>query len=181
MLPAIRSELEFLCNGPIPDRWVQLISNYPDELRFALRSDDGSEDEGHVSDAELLADPADLLAINREVRSSNILDPANRPFSWPVRCLVIGETGDGDYYCLNADDPACGVIQFMHLPVRFKRLTTDLEGFLEMLFSAYVDADEDGEDEADDDEDEDDLEDDGEEGVNADDDAEDGEPAAAMA
>jgi hypothetical protein len=147
MLPAIRHELEILCNGPIPDLWVQLVSNYPDELRSALRSDDGSDEEGKVSDAELLADPADLLAINREVRSTNILDPSNRPFSWPVRCLVIGESGDGDYYCLNADDPDCGVIQFLHLPVRFKRLTANLEGFLEMLFEAYVDV----EDEEDDD------------------------------
>jgi hypothetical protein len=153
MLPAIRHELEILCNGPIPDRWVQLISSYPDELRSALRSDDGSDEEGTVSDAELLADPADLLAINREVRSTNILDPANRPFSWPVRCLVIGESGDGDYYCLNADDQDCGVIQFLHLPVRFKRITANLEDFLEMLFQAYVDDDEDVEEEEEDEED----------------------------
>ena len=97
---------------------------------MALRSDDGSEDEGCVGDAELLADPADVLAINREVRGTSIPDGVNQEFRWPVRYVVIGESGDGDYYCINADDPHCGVHQFQHLPVRFKQLT---DGFVEFL------------------------------------------------
>ena len=159
MLPSVQQELESLCSGPLPQRWLQLISQYPEDLRSALRSDDGSEEEGAVGDAELLADPADILAINREVRASSIPDPANKEFHWPARCLVIGESGDGDYYCLNADDPHCGVLQFLHLTVRFKKLTASLDEFLQMLSAAYLEADdadewddsEESDDEADDD------------------------------
>jgi hypothetical protein len=158
MLPAIRRELEEICGAPLPGQWLQFLAEYPTELRMALRSDDGSEDEGCVGDAELLADPADVLAINREVRGTSIPDGVNQEFRWPVRYVVIGESGDGDYYCINADDPHCGVHQFQHLPVRFKRLTDGFVEFLEMLIEAYLDFD-DADGDEDDDQDEDDNQD----------------------
>lgn len=143
MLPAIRQELESICGTPLPWKWLQFLAEYPEELRLTLRSDDGSEEEGCVGDAELLSDPADVLALNREVRSTPICDSSNHEFHWPVRYVVIGESGDGDYYCINADEPACGVHQFLHLPVRFKRLTADFDEFLEMLVAAYLDFEDD--------------------------------------
>ena len=155
MLPAIRRELEQICGAPLPGQWLQFLAEYPTELKTALRSDDGSEDEGRVGDAELLADPADVLAINKEVRRTSVPDAGNQEFRWPVRYVVIGESGDGDYYCIDADDPNCGVHQFHHLPVRFKQLTEGFVEFLEMLIEAYLDVDD-----ADEDEDEDADEDD---------------------
>ncbi|MFM7039853.1 MAG: SMI1/KNR4 family protein [Planctomycetaceae bacterium] len=144
MLPAIRRELEEICGAPLPALWLQLIAEYPTELRLARRSDDDSDDEeGCVGDAELLADPADILALNREVRATPVPDAHNREFLWPARYVVIGESGDGDYYCINADDPDCGVYQFLHLQVRFKRLTSGFSEFLEMLVDAYLDFDDD--------------------------------------
>ncbi|MGV2339497.1 MAG UNVERIFIED_CONTAM: SMI1/KNR4 family protein [Planctomycetaceae bacterium] len=143
MLPAIRRELEEICGAPLPAQWLQFIAEYPEELRLAWRSDDESDDEGFVGDAELLADPADILALNREVRAAPIPDAQNREFLWPARYVVIGESGDGDYYCIHADDPGCGVHQFLHLNVRFKRLTSGFSEFLEMLVDAYLDFDDD--------------------------------------
>lgn len=154
MLPAIRRELEEICGTPLPGKWLQFIAEYPEELRLAPRSDDGAEEEGSVGDVELLADPVDVLAINREVRATSIPDAANQEFHWPAGYVVIGESGDGDYYCIDAGDPECGVYQFLHLPVRFKRLTTTFADFLEMLAAAYLDFDDDADDDFDDDADE---------------------------
>jgi hypothetical protein len=142
MLPAIRRELEEICGAPLPSLWLQFIAEYPAELRLARRGDDDSDEEGCVGDAELLADPTDILALNREVRATPIPDARNREFLWPARYVVIGESGDGDYYCINADDPGGGVYQFRHLTVRFKRLTSNFSEFLEMLVEAYLDSDE---------------------------------------
>lgn len=155
MLPAIRRELEEICGTPLPSQWLQFLAEYPTELRLALRSDDGSEEEGCVGDAELLADPTELLAINREVRSTSIPDGDDQEFRWPRRYVVIGESGDGDYYCIDADDPKCGVHQFHHLPARFKRLTDGFAQFLEMLIEAYLDFDDAEEEDFEDEEDED--------------------------
>ncbi|MFM7055459.1 MAG: SMI1/KNR4 family protein [Planctomycetota bacterium] len=143
MLPAIRRELEEMCGAPLPWQWLQFLAVYPEELKQALRSDDGSEEEGCVGDAELLADPGDVLAINQEVRATSILDTDNREFHWPASYIVIGESGDGDYYCIDPQDPNCGVHQFQHLPVQFKRLTKGFADYLEMLLEAYVEFEED--------------------------------------
>ena len=51
------SELETLCQAPVPAAWRAVLTDYPDALRRAVRADDGSDSEGFVSEAELLADP----------------------------------------------------------------------------------------------------------------------------
>lgn len=166
------SQLEALCQAPVPTAYRLVFTTYPEALSGAVRADDGSDSEGFVSEAELLADPVEVLRINREVRLDSILDPDGQEFRWPAPFLVIGETGDGDYYCIDASGQHEGVLQFRHHSVEFETVADSMEEFIELLVECFVtgiDAedieDEDGvefdeEDDEFDDVDDDDLEDD---------------------
>ncbi len=132
------SELETLCQAPVPAAWRAVLTDYPEALRRAVRADDGSDSEGFVSEAELLADPAEVLRINREVRQDSILDPEGREFRWPVAFLVIGETGDGDYYCIDAAGGHEGVLQFRHHAVEFEPVADSMDEFIELLVECFV-------------------------------------------
>ena len=168
------AELETLCQAPVPTACRAFLTKYPEALRGAVRADDGSDVEGLVSEAELLADPVEVLRINREVRLDSILDPEGREFCWPTPFLVIGETGDGDYYCIDASGEHEGVLQFRHHAVEFETVADSMDEFIELLVECFVtgidaedidDEDADEEDSDDDDSefedihDEDDLED----------------------
>lgn len=132
------SQLETLCHAPVPAACRAIFEDYPEILRHALRANDGSDSEGFVSEAELLADPIDVLNINHEVRLHSITDPEGREFSWPDTFLVIGETGDGDYYCVDASGEHEGVMQFRHHAVEFEVVTESMEEFLELLVECFV-------------------------------------------
>ena len=152
------SQLETLCHAPLPATCRAIYAAYPEILRHALRANDGSNSEGFVSEAELLADPGDVLNINHEVRLHSITDPEGREFSWPDTFLVIGETGDGDYYCVDASGEHEGVMQFRHHAVEFEVVAESMEEFAELLIECFVtdleaeDSDEFDSDEFDDDE-----------------------------
>jgi hypothetical protein len=132
------SELESLCQAPAPTAWRAIMQNYPEALRGAVRADDGSDTEGFVAEAELLADPVEVLRINREVRLESILDPEGREFRWPIPFLVIGETGDGDYYCIDAAGEHEGVLQFRHHAVEFEPVADSIDEFIELLVECFV-------------------------------------------
>jgi hypothetical protein len=131
-------ELERLCDAPLPAEYLALLDSYPDALRSVARADDGSDSEGLVADVELLARLPDIVEINREVRLGSILDPEGREFRWPDQLLVIGETGDGDYYCVDTDGENTGVLQFRHHAVEFEVIADSLNEFVEMLVEAFV-------------------------------------------
>ncbi len=162
-------QLETLCQAPIPTPFRTVLTDYPEVLRGAVRADDGSDTEGLVSEAELLADAVEVLRINREVRLDSILDPEGREFRWPIPFLVIGETGDGDYYCIDAAGEHEGVLQFRHHAVEFEPVADSLDEFIELLVECFVTgindehADEFDDDESDDDEFDDDESDDDDE------------------
>ncbi len=132
------SELETLCQAPLPTACRAVLTDYPDALTGAVRADDGSDVEGFVSEAELLADPVEVLRINREVRLDSILDPEGREFRWPTSFLVIGETGDGDYYCIDASGEHEGVLQFRHHAVEFESVADSMDEFIELLVECFV-------------------------------------------
>lgn len=155
----IQQELEVLCGSKLPQEYLALLDLYPSILSSALRSDDGSTEDGTVADVELLSSPGDVLDVNKEVRAGMIYEPDGTEFFWPSRMLVIGETGDGDYYCLDTQREVEGVIQYRHRPVDFVHLTESLDDFVELLIEAFVnitdqDLDEFDDDEEDEDEDE---------------------------
>ena len=86
------SQLENLCQAPVPSACRAILTEYPEVLRGVPRADDGSDSEGFVSDAELFAHPEAVLRVNLEVRRESILDPDGHEFCWPETFLVIGET-----------------------------------------------------------------------------------------
>jgi hypothetical protein len=149
----IQQELEVLCGSNLPPEYLALLELYPTVLASALRSDDGSTEDGTVAEVELLSSPGDVLEVNREVRDGMIYEPDGTEFSWPDRMLVIGETGDGDYYCLDTQREVEGVIQYRHRPVDFVHLTESLDDFVELLIEAFVNISDEDLDEFDDDED----------------------------
>lgn len=153
MTPQHILELEHLCEAPLPAEYLQLLESYPTALQTACRADDGGDTEGIVPEVELLASPEEILKINQEVRQGTILDPEGQEFRWPDQLLVIGETGDGDYYCIDTDGEHDGVLQFRHYAVEFEVIADSLNDFVEMLMDAFV-ARTSVEDDADEDDDE---------------------------
>ena len=135
------SQLENLCQAPIPSACRALFTNYPEVLRGVPRADDGSDSEGFVSEAELFADPAAALRVNLEVRKESILDPDGQEFCWPMNFLVIGETGDGDYYCVDTAGGHEGVMQFRHHTVEFEMVAESMPDFIELLVECFVEGD----------------------------------------
>lgn len=150
MSPEIIRDLEQLCDARLPVEYIKLLSLYPSILATACRADSGDDSEGIVSEVELFSSPVDVLEINREVRAVSILDPEGREFRWPDQLLVIGETGDGDYYCVDLDGEHAGVLQFRHHAVEFEVIADSLEEFIEMLIESFVtgDASEDDDDDS---------------------------------
>jgi hypothetical protein len=138
MNPQLLQQLEEMCDAAIPRFYLAVLDAYPASLRDIRRADDGSLDEGQVSDVELLMSEADVVEINREVRAVTILDPEGQEFRWPDQLLVIGETGDGDYYCIDIDGEHEGVLQFRHYAVEFEVIADSLKEFVEMLEDAFV-------------------------------------------
>jgi hypothetical protein len=138
MTPQVLKQLEELCDITIPAEYLSLIRDYPQALRFACRADDGSDSEDFVAGVELLESDVQILEINREVRTGTILDPEGQEFRWPDQLLVIGETGSGDYYCVDTDGEHSGVLQFRHYSVEFEVIADSLNEFVEMLMDAFV-------------------------------------------
>ena len=140
------SQLENLCQAPVPSACRAILTEYPEVLRGVPRADDGSDSEGFVSDAELFAHPEAVLRVNLEVRRESILDPDGHEFCWPATFLVIGETGDGDYYCIDTAGGHEGVMQFRHHTVEFEMVAESMPDFIELLVECFVegDADSDG-------------------------------------
>jgi hypothetical protein len=138
MTPAQERQLTDYCGGPLPADWLQLMSDYPERLRTALRAEDGSASEGTVSGMELVIQPERVLELNSEVRHESIADPDGREFSWPDQLLVIGESGDGDYYCLDTSGEHSGVLQYRHLRMEFEVIADSLAEFVTLLLQEYA-------------------------------------------
>ena len=146
MSPEIVQDLEHLCDARLPVEYIHLLKSYPSILATACRADSGDYSEGFVSEVELFSSPTDVLEINREVRAVSILDPEGQEFRWPDQLLVIGETGEGDYYCVDLDGEHAGVLQFRHHAVEFEVIADSLEEFVEMLIESFVTGSESGDD-----------------------------------
>ena len=147
----ILQQLEQLCEAPLPAEYLQRLQCYPQALQSANRADDGSDAEGTAADVEFLISHREILNINLEVRGCSILDPEGQEFRWPDQLLVIGETGDGDYYCVDTDGEHEGVLQFRHYAVEFEVIADSLDDFVEMLMQAFVERSTTGDDTEDDD------------------------------
>ena len=132
-------QLEEMVGQPVPTAWQNLLKDYPASLRTARRAIDDSDEEGCVHQVELLDDLAGVLFLNQECRANSILDPEGHVFFWPEQLLVIGETGGGDYYCLDTECPDDEVIQFDHQATEFDVIADSLQEFVAILEETFLD------------------------------------------
>ena len=137
---AIMEQLQALLGHAVPEDYQNLCRSYPETLRHALRALDDSDSQGTVADVELISDLNSVLEINLEARSGSVPEPDGLDFYWPDQFLVIGESGDGDYFCIDAgdEDPVQGVIQFDHQSVTFELVADTLDDFVTMLVHTFV-------------------------------------------
>ena len=132
------SELEELTGCLIPEYYRRLLADYPADLRNLTRAEDGSDSEGTVESVELIRDWADVLDINREVRSCSVEDPDGVEFCWPDSVLVIGENGEGDFYGLDLTGEYAGVLLFEHQAVQFEEITDSLDEFVQLIRECFA-------------------------------------------
>jgi hypothetical protein len=142
MHPSLQ-QLQQILPADIPEEYLQLLSQYPAQLRDARRALDDSLDEGVVSDVELQIDPAAVLELNLEVRHDSVPDPEGNEHLWPDQFLVIGETEGGDYYCIDVLREIDGVMQYNHQAVEFEVIADSLTEFIDLLDETFGDWDED--------------------------------------
>lgn len=138
MTSEILRRLEADLGSPVPAEYLSLLDSYPQSLKQAMRAIDDSEAEGTVANVELLADLDAVLEINREARAGSVPEPGGLEFFWPEQFLVIGETGGGDYYCIDVDGDVHGVMQYDHQNVGFEVVADTLEEFVEMLVETFI-------------------------------------------
>lgn len=134
----ILEHLKTLCGASVPDYYLRFLHDYPEPLRRATRALDDSDSEGMVSDVELIADLSSVLEINLEARVDSVPEPDGLEFFWPEQFLVIGETGSGDYYCIDVEGEVDGVMQYDHQNVGFEVIADSLDEFVEMLVETFI-------------------------------------------
>lgn len=121
-----------------PDSYLNVLQNYPSVLMYAMRALDDSDAEGTVADVEFMSSLESVLALNCEARSDALVQPDGVELLWPEQFMIIGETGSGDYYCIDVLDEVEGVIQYDHQAVQFEVCADSLDEFIEMLVDTFI-------------------------------------------
>jgi hypothetical protein len=137
MTPEIIDQITELVGNAPPQDYLRLLHDYPEVLQSVNRAIDDSDSEGTVADVELLRRPSCILEINREARVDSVLEPDGTEFYWPDQLMIIGETGAGDYYCIDVDQQVVGVMQFDHHSVGFEVIADSLNEFVDMLEETF--------------------------------------------
>jgi len=100
----------------IPPEYSELTLNYP-----TLPA--GFED---TPQHEIYSDPERVLAANRAVRER----PPASGAEWPGAYLVIGDSGCGDYYCLDTSRAPASVLCWNHELASFEVVADSTSSFL---------------------------------------------------
>jgi hypothetical protein len=137
MTPKIIDQITELVGNVPPDDYLRLLRDYPEVLQSVNRAIDDSKSEGTVADVELIRDPSCILKINREARVDSVLEPDGTEFFWPDQLMIIGETGAGDYYCIDVERQVAGVMQFDHHSVGFEVIADSLNEFVDILEETF--------------------------------------------
>ena len=140
MNPTALQQLEELLETSLPADYLDHLRDYPTTLRSARRAIDNSDAEGTVAQVEFLDDLASVLEVNLEVRCETLVQPDGEEQLWPPQFLIIGETGSGDYYCIDAGREVQGVMQYDHQSVQFEVFADSIDEFVEMLEDTFCDA-----------------------------------------
>ena len=133
------SQLAEMLGCPLPDNYLQLLNNYPPQLVTAMRAIDDSESEGRVSEVELMESLSMALELNLEARGDSLVRPDGIEIAWPDQFLIIGESGAGDYFCIDAAGDVEGVMRYDHQAVEFEVIADSLNEYVEMLTETFVD------------------------------------------
>lgn len=133
-------QLEELLETSLPPEYVDRLNDYPASLLTARRAIDDSDAEGTVAQVEFLDDLNSVLEINLEARCETLVQPDGVEQVWPPQFLIVGETGSGDYYCIDAGREVEGVMQYDHQSVQFEVFADSIDDFIEMLEDTFCDA-----------------------------------------
>lgn len=144
MNPETILQLTELCGSAPPDPYLALLQSYPDSLRHAMRAMDDSDSEGSVADVELLQSIDVVLALNCEARSDALVTPDGEEILWPEQFLIIGESGSGDYFCVDVLGEVEGVIQYDHQAVEWHVCAESLDEYVEMLVETFIEGEDQG-------------------------------------
>ena len=107
----------------LPSDYRRLMMEYPRELLAC-----------GASEMELLNEPSRIIAENLRVRSGT---ESFSLIDWPPRYFVIGETGSGDYYCLNMKRASSPVMLFDQFGIQFKEHAPSLDEWLPAILAEY--------------------------------------------
>lgn len=117
--------------------YLDTLLDYPEPLRAARRAVDETDSEGVVSEVEFVLNPACVLDLNLEARRGSLVDPEGVEYAWPDSLLIIGETGSGDYYCIDVEAATTEVIQYNHQAVEWDVIADSLDEFVEILVDTF--------------------------------------------
>jgi len=101
----------------LPQHYVDLVVNYPDELA-----------ETEAPDYGLLDDPDEVIRANRDVREQGYFGE-----QWPLQYFIIGQNGCGDYYVILHEGTAFSVGFADHEIMACNRFANTREEFIEKL------------------------------------------------
>lgn len=132
------AQLEAAFGCSLPAQYLEVLQNYPVALRHANRAMDNSDAEGTVPEVDLLRDVPSVIEINLEARSHPMVAPDGIEYAWPDQFMIIGETGSGDYYCIDLNGEVEGVMQYNHQAVEFEVIADSMSDFIEILTEVYV-------------------------------------------
>lgn len=127
------TELQERFGVKLPDDWILLVTDYPEELKMLTRHDGRT-----VMEAELSNDAEVLRELNEEVRFAPVWTGDWEEVAWPSHCFVIGENSDNDYYYIDTTAEHPGVWFFDHFLCAFVDLEEDVIGFAESLIEMYA-------------------------------------------
>ena len=131
------SRLAEIIGLPVPEDYRAVILDYPQHLTTAVRALDDSDSEGYVSDVELPLDLEVVIALNEEARLDYLITPDGGECEWPQEFLIIGETGQGDYYCVDVSGEFEGVLQYDHQSVGWEIVAESVQDFIDFLSEVF--------------------------------------------
>ena len=133
--------LSEIIGRPLPDDYLGLMREYPQHLTEAVRALDETDSQGYVSDVEFPRDPDVVVALNEEARLDYLITPEGGECEWPQEFLIIGETGEGDYYCVDVSGEIEGVLQYDHQQVRWEIVAESVQDFVDFLSEVFCEPD----------------------------------------
>lgn len=112
----------------LPDFYRTYLSTLKERLEREGFCESDFED---ISSNELIFDSSKVEAINVEMRSFKAiwLPMQVEPSFWPDDWLIIGGSGNGDYFCISKSGSFSGVYCFEHESLQFVSYASSLDDF----------------------------------------------------